>query len=111
MILAKKYIETGFSAEDAEKLDAIINPIFQKREKVVIDFDGITIFTTLFFNTALGKYVMEIGPDEYGKLFELKNLSDVGEVTYQHSLDNAKNYFALSAEQRKKQDEILSDPE
>lgn len=111
MILAKNYIETGFSADDAEKLDQIIKPLFDKREKVVIDFEGIKIFTTLFFNTSLAKYVMEIGPDEYDKLFDLKNLSEVGDATYQHSLDNAKNYYVMSEEQRRNRDEILVDPE
>lgn len=111
MILAKNYIETGFSADDAGKLDTIIKPLIDKREKVVIDFEGVRIFTTLFFNTALAKYVMEIGPDEYEKLFELKNLSEVGDITYQHSLDNAKNYYVMNEKQRKNQDEILADPE
>jgi len=111
MILAKNYIETGFSADDAGKLDVIIKPLFDKREQIIIDFEGIRIFTTLFFNTALAKYVMEIGPDKYEGLFELKNLSEVGEVTYQHSLDNAKNYYSMTEDQRMKQDEILADPE
>ncbi len=109
MILARDYIETGFSADDAGKLDAIIKPLFDRGEKVVIDFDEIKIFTTLFFNTALAKYVMEIGPDAYERIFELKNLSEVGDSTYQHSLDNAKNYYALTKEQQRKQDEILAD--
>lgn len=111
MILARNYIQTGFSADDAEKLDTVIRPLFDKHERITIDFEGIKIFTTLFFNTALAKYVMDIGPVEYEKLFELKNLSDVGEVTYKHSLDNAKSYYEMTEEQRKKQDEILADPE
>lgn len=111
MIIAKNYIETGFSADDANKLDAVISPMLRNQEKVIIDFQDITIFTTLFFNTALSKYVMEKGPDEYERLFELNNLSEIGQVTYQHSLDNAKEYYNLTAEQRQKQDTILSDPE
>lgn len=111
MIPAKNYIQTGFSAADAQKLDIIIQPLFAKREKIVIDFDEIKIFTTLFFNIVLAKYVMEIGPDEYDHLFELKNLTEIGDVTYLHSLENAINYFKMTEEQQKKQDQILSDPE
>lgn len=111
MILAKNYIQTGFSAADAEKLDAIINPLFVKGEKIVIDFEEIKIYTTLFFNTVLAKYIMEIGPDEYEKQFKLENLTEVGDVTYQHSLENAINYYAMTEEQQKKQDQILADPE
>lgn len=101
MILAKSYIQTGFSAADAEKLDVIIKPLFVKREKIVIDFEEIKIFTTLFFNIVLGKYVMEIGPEEYEKLFELKNLTEIGDIAYLRSLENAKSYYKCLRSNRK----------
>jgi CRISPR/Cas system type I-B associated protein Csh2 (Cas7 group RAMP superfamily) len=53
MIIAKQYIQTGFSAEDAEKLSVAIQP-----------------------------------------LFEIHNLSEIGEATYQYSLENAKEISA-----------------
>ena len=34
MIQAINYIKTGFSAEDAKKLDAVIKPLFDKGEKI-----------------------------------------------------------------------------
>ncbi|MDR1700470.1 MAG: STAS-like domain-containing protein [Lachnoclostridium sp.] len=109
MIIAKQYLQTGFSADDAKKLSVAIQPLLDKKEKIIIDFSGVKNFTTLFFNYALSRYVVEIGADEYERLFEIRNLSEIGEATYQHSLDNAKEYSALSSEQKETQSKILAD--
>lgn len=109
IISAKKYIKMGFSVDDAEKLDEILKPLIDKRENIVIDFEGVKFFTTLFFNMALSKYVLELGLEDYDKLIEVQNLSDVGKVTYKHSIDNAKEYYAMSEEQRKNHDKIVSE--
>ena len=53
MIKALDFIKTGFSADDANELDNAIKPLFEQGEKIVVDFDGIKIFTTLFFNNVL----------------------------------------------------------
>jgi hypothetical protein len=111
MISVNQYIQTGFSNGDAEKLLSVIQPFVAKKEKIVLDFYNIKFFTTLFFNNALAKYLVELGPEEYARLFEVKNLSEIGETTYQHSLDNAKEYYAMSQEQRIAQINILADPE
>lgn len=109
MIKASQYIQTGFSADDAEKLLSVIQPIIEKREKVNLDFSEIRIFTTLFFNNALAKFLVEFGPEKYSEMFEVNNLSDVGQSTYQHSIENAKEYYKMSKEQRKEQEGILTD--
>ena len=109
MIIASDYIKTGFSANDAECLDSVIEPILKKNEKVQIDFSDIKIFTTLFFNLALTKYVVQLGPKEYDKIFEILNLSEIGQNTYQHSFDNAIEYYNLSNEQKSTQANLLSE--
>ena len=48
MIRASEYIKTGFSANDAECLGAIVEPMVGQGEKIQIDFSNIKIFTTLF---------------------------------------------------------------
>ena len=106
MIKAIEYIKTGFSADDALKISAAIDSVLESGEKVVVDFDGITIFTTLFFNNAFTKHVLTMGPDVYKQKFELQNLSELGETTYKHSFDNAVNYFNMSDDAKKTHDEV-----
>ena len=111
MIKALDFIKTGFSADDANELDNAIKPLFEQGEKIVVDFDGIKIFTTLFFNNVFAKYILKIGPEKYLECFSLENLSELGQTTYQHSFENAVNYYRLSDAGKKAQDTIVEDPE
>ena len=63
MIQVNQYIKTAFSAEDAANLLKEIQPLVDAGEKIVLDFSEIKLFTTLFFNNALAKYVLEMGPE------------------------------------------------
>ena len=58
MIQVNQYIKTAFSAEDAANLLKEIQPLVDAGEKIVLDFSEIKLFTTLFFNNALAKYVL-----------------------------------------------------
>lgn len=109
MIRVSEYLKTGFSASDAECLDAVIEPLLRQDGRIQIDFSDIKIFTTLFFNIALTKYIVQFGPKEYEDKFEVLNLSEVGQSTYQHSFDNAVEYYNLSATQKSEQTALLSD--
>jgi hypothetical protein len=106
LIQAKSYIENGFSIDDVQKLNPAIQAVLQENE-ITIDFSGIKFFTTLFFNNALAKYVLRYGPDEYKKKFKVINLSEVGEITYAHSIQNAEEYYALSKDQKNVYQEII----
>ena len=61
------------------------------------------------FNIALTKYIVQFGPQKYEEMFEVLNLSEVGQSTYQHSFDNAVEYYKLSAAQKSEQTALLSD--
>ena len=111
MIKANEFITTGFSADDATKLNNVIEPLIQQGENITVDFEGITIFTTLFFNNVFAKYIVKMGPEEYQKIFRLVNLSELGENTYQHSVDNAIKYYNLSEDEKKGQDNIVENPD
>lgn len=109
MIKASEYIKTGFSANDAESLLCVIEPMVSQNQKIQIDFSDIKIFTTLFFNIALTKFIVQFGPQKYAEMFDILNLSEVGQSTYQHSFENAVEYFNLSADQKNKQTALLSE--
>lgn len=89
MIKANEFIKTGFSVEDAETLKGKLQPLFEQEKRVVIDFDGIVIYTTLFFNFLFGPYIMKIGPEKFKKKIILINLSQIGLASYQISYQNA----------------------
>lgn len=111
MIEARKFIETGFSADDAKILDQQIIPLFEKGEKVSVDFQGIKIFTALFFNNVFAKYILKVGPQKYKESFAIQNLTPLGQTTYQHSYDNAVRYYELNESEKRVQDKIVESPE
>ncbi len=109
MIEVINYTEQGFSVSDAESVEKVIKPLLEKQEKVILDFSGVKTFTALFFNKLLGKYLIQLGPEKYDDLVQVKNLSAFGESAYQHSLQSANDYYKRTEEQRREYDEIVQD--
>lgn len=82
-------INSAFSNEEANILKACIEKKLLTENKIILDFEGITQFTTLFFNFSTGFFVKEYGKEKYDDIFELINLSELGESTYIHSYNNS----------------------
>ena len=54
-----------------------------------LDFNGIAMFATMFFNASIGWFVLHKGADETKKRIRYTNLSKLGEETWAHSFSNA----------------------
>jgi len=100
VIRAKDYIETAFSAEDAEQINQVIDKAVSEYDKVVIDFEEISFFTTLFFSSAVTRFIKDIGPDAYTRKFEITGLTKVGQIAYQHSLEFAVEAINMTPEEK-----------
>lgn len=111
-IMVSEYIKSGFSPEDANKMVPIIDNALKELadgEMIMLDFTDVKFFTTLFFNLTLGRLLNQMSIDEYDKKIKLINLSDVGNVAYQHSLDNAKRKNAIGSEEKDARTRILEE--
>lgn len=104
-----EYIKNGFSIEDADVLEPILKESIKNSDVVELDFKDVRFFTTLFFNSAITKFVKELTPEGYNKKIKLKNLSEVGESTYKHSYENAIEYYNIPEKDRSKIDKIFQD--
>ena len=106
-------IDTAFSMDDAnllsEEIEKRVHDGVMDCTELEIDFEGIRYYTTLFFNNAIVKYIGVLGFDDYSRQIKLINLSEVGRNTYQHSLDNAKDFYSLSEAQREELASLLTD--
>ena len=65
----------------------------RKGETVTLDFDGIGLFATPFFNASIGYFLMELSPEKYNQQVKVTNISDLGKETYSHSLQNAVSVY------------------
>ena len=88
-IKVNKFLQSAFSNEQAEILKGEISNYIDKGDKIVLDFDGITKFTTLLSNFSTGYFINLLGKEKYDRVFELRNLNDLGESTYIHSYNNS----------------------
>lgn len=61
--------------------------------KVVLDFEGIELFATPFFNSSIGYFVLQYSPDKFSEKIQVENLSELGSQTYEHSYQNAVSVF------------------
>lgn len=88
IIKVNDFLQSAFSNEQAEllreKIDGVIND-----DKIILDFTGITKFTTLFFNFSTGYFVNQLGKKAYDAKFDIQNLNKLGESTYIHSYNNS----------------------
>ena len=82
-------IENAFSSNQAEMLKAEMGKYLGENKEVCLDFEGIDKFTTLFFNFSTGYFISKLGKEQYDKSVSLKNLTILGQSTYNNSYQNA----------------------
>lgn len=98
-IKVKEITSMALTDDKGKILREKINEKIDKgEEKITIDFEGIQIFTTMFFNASIGHFVLKYGP-EIMKRFELLNLSELGKDTLNHSFINAKSIYEKGQDQ------------
>ena len=102
-----KELSTGASCNrDAEKLAKEIEKALAKKEKIIIDFEGIERYATLFFNFS----ARQLGKQKYDDTFFLINLDEIGEEDYNDFYNNVlKNPRKFSPNAEKRITEFLSD--
>lgn len=103
MLIKMKELSTGASCNrDAEKLAKEIEKALAKKEKIIIDFEGIERYATLFFNFSLLPYARQFGKQKYDETFTIINLSDFGKEVYSWFYEDAVEHpIKYTAEQMK----------
>lgn len=87
-IVVKDICSYAMFDTDGEKLRDAINANWDA-DTIILDFKGIQLFATMFFNASIGWLVMQYGEEEVVQRIKPCNLSRLGEETYQHSFENA----------------------
>jgi len=82
------FLQSAFSNDQAEMLKDKIQDELKNDDKIILDFKGITKFTTLFFNFSTGYFLSTLGREKYDHIFQVINLNELGQSTYNHSYNN-----------------------
>jgi len=78
------------------KVFELVDTYLQKREKVELDFAGITIMITAFLNAAIGSLYSkkEYTPQFLNEYLKLENVEKDDRILFRDVIKRAKEYFA-----------------
>lgn len=84
----------AISADHGQQVyDQIHNELLDGRT-VELDFSGVNIFASAFFNFAIGQLLKDISTDDLNRLLQINSLNQNGETILRQIIDNAKKYYA-----------------
>lgn len=92
IIYVNEFTKRALTENEGLKLREQISKYWDD-DTVIIDFSGISMFATMFFNASIGHYVLNFSPEICEKKIELRSISELGKETYKHSFENAKAIF------------------
>lgn len=98
--------DSALTLEDGQKIYPLIKRELEHRRAIELDFSGVTLFASLFFNAAFGQLLKDFNPDFLNKLITIHGLSDAGLETMRRSIANAKQFYG-SPDFRRTQTEVL----
>lgn len=75
-------------------LHKVLLPLLRRGEAVELNFEGVSMYASPFFNAAIGQLVKDISREDVGRLLSVRGLSSDGILVLRRSLDNATLYYA-----------------
>jgi hypothetical protein len=101
--------ENAMTLDDGEAIYARIHDPLTHGETVELDFDGVQVFASPFFNAGIGRLLGELTTDTLNARLKFVDLSDFGARVLRRVIENAKDYYAAPANQRQAIDRIVHD--
>jgi hypothetical protein len=95
MILSVKTLvgEVCMTREDGQKLHDAFRPSLNAGDKVILDFTGTRIFTTAFFNAAVGQLLAGYTKEQLSKSLRFENVPPSSVAPLKNSIDTADRYY------------------
>lgn len=86
--------EYAIDAASGQNVYGLVHPELSQGHGVELDFSGVNVFASAFFNFAIGQLLSDISHETLDRHLEVKNLSDDGQFVLERVLDNAKRYYS-----------------
>jgi hypothetical protein len=90
----------AISPNKGQKLYDLISPLLLSGQVIEIDFSGVKIFATAFFNVATGQLLQDFSRDDLNRQIRITGLNDDGQHILQRVMDNAEHYYTDAGYQR-----------
>ncbi len=85
--------DTCITVEDGNRVYDIIHPQLVKSRDTTLDFTGVKIFASPFFNAAIGQLLSDIKIKQIHSHLQIVGLSPNGEHILNRVLENAQRYY------------------
>lgn len=99
--------KTAVSRESGLTIKREIDISLQKNGIVILDFNGVEIYASPFFNTSIAPCLEKMGVEDMKKIFKFENISPLGRSLLNQVIHNAIEFYSKSEDERSKvQDNI-----
>jgi STAS-like domain of unknown function (DUF4325) len=103
--------ENCITVEDGQKLYDLIHPQLKDNQFVEINFDGVKICASPFFNFGIGQLLKDLPADNLNQLLTISSLHSVGAKTLRVVIANSKQYYSGSQSDRQSIDAAVMEQE
>ena len=100
--------EHGITLDDGQKIYDQIHPELLTENEIELEFEGVTIFASPFFNAAIGQLLKDIKSDDLNRLLKISNITKVGGMVLRRVIENAKEYYAATEAVREEINTVIT---
>lgn len=101
--------QNAITLDDGKIIYNLIHDSLLDGNEVELDFNGVEVFASPFFNAGIGHLLIDLNPESLNKLLKFRHLSEFGSRVMRRVIDNAKSYyFSSKPEQRTNIENILN---
>jgi hypothetical protein len=94
--------KTAISRESGQKVKDVIDPVIASGEQICLDFEGVNIYASPFFNAAIATYLGDMDVNKMKEKFSFINLTNVGRSLLNQVIHNAIEFYSKSEADQKK---------
>jgi len=91
---------------DGQIVYEIILSELKNGNKVTVDFSGVGIFASSFFNTAIGQLYKDFDSKDLNTMLIVTQLTDDGKIVLKRVIENSKKYYS-NEKMRRAQEQII----
>jgi hypothetical protein len=99
--------ENAVAQEDGQKVYELVSERLKSGQDLQLDFQGVKIFASPFFNAAIGQLLKDFGADDLNRRLKFDHLSSVGHEVLKRVIENSKQYFSSSERYKAAQTEVI----
>lgn len=86
--------ENCITLDDGTNIYKRIHPELLADRSVELDFTGVSVFASPFFNAAIGQLLKDNSSEKLNRLLKITNLTSAGVTVIRRVIENAKQYYS-----------------